>query len=176
MEAGRKTGGSKTGSKNRKAQERKRRAVGAGAAIVASTPTIAKTGDEDERAGIEVAGPGITPKDLLLIAMRNAWDDAHRKADEAEELERQATVLDQEAAAESLELEALLGGLQCRRTTKLDATVQLRARASTLRLEVGLDIRLATALAKDVAPYVHPKLISHYGEINQTVTVISQQL
>ena len=116
------------------------------------------------------------PKDLLLIAMRNAWDDAHRKTDEADELERQATALDREAAAESLQLEELRAGLQRRRAIKLEATEQLRARASTLRLEVGLDIRLATALAKDVAPYVHPELISHSGEINQTVTMISQQL
>ena len=174
MEAGRKTSGRKNGSKSKNAQERERRAAEAGAAIVASAPKIAKTGDEDERANVEVAGPGITPKDLLLTAMRNAWDDAHRKADEAKELERQATALDQEAAAETLQLEELLADLQRRRAIKLDAIVQLRARASTLRLEVGLDIRLATTLAKDVAPYVHPELISHSGEITQTVTVINQ--
>jgi hypothetical protein len=125
---------------------------------------------EAGRRAAEVEIPGITPKDLLLTGMRIAWKNAHRKADEAEELEKQATLLDQEAAAGTLRPDESLADLQGRRATILDAAMRLRVRASTLRLEVRDDVGVATSLAKDVAPYVHPELMNHWGEIDQTVS------
>ena len=37
----------------------------------------------------------------MLTAMRNAWEDAHRKANEAEDLERHAAAIDRELADEA---------------------------------------------------------------------------
>ena len=170
MKAGKKTSSRKTGSKNKKVQERARRMAGVAAAIVASASTVATTEDERTQINVEVPCPGITAKDLLLTLMRTAWKDAHRKADEAEKLEGAAVVLEREAAAETLGSEASLVALRGRHAIRMDAAMRLRARASSLRLDVKLDIDFAVALATAILPYEHPKLM----HIDQTIAVISQ--
>ena len=168
MKAGRKTGSSGKGEENRKTPERERCAAEAVAAIVVSEPTIVWTDGETSRAKVEVACPGITAKALLLTVMRNAWEDAHREADEAEELAMKAAALEQEAATQTLQPRESLADFHGRRAITREAAKQIRSRASTLRLEVRDDITFAAVLARTVLPYEHPKLM----RIVQTVTVI----
>ena len=98
------------------------------------------------------APPGIEPKDLLLTSMRSAWETAHKRSAEADELDAAAKV-----AVDSETIE------------------HLKERATALRIEAGRHISFAKETAKDVAPYCHARLANVDSKISGGLVVQLKQ-
>jgi hypothetical protein len=126
-------GGRPKGAKNKATKNKESRALTA-VAMVAATSKPAGGILLPPTAPVQ-AIPGIEPKDLLLTSMRTAWECAHKRSAEADELDAAAAL-----------------------ATDSETIEHLKERATQLRIEAGRHISFAKETAKDVAPYCHPKL------------------
>jgi len=81
--------------------------------------------------------------------MRNAWELAHQKSAVVEGLEREITIL-VNGKAETPSPD--------NRNATDERIASLRATIAALKAEIGLQLSTAQTLARDVAPYVNPRL------------------
>ena len=112
------------------------------------------------------APEGIAPKDVLLTSMRNAWELAHQKAALVEEVEREIIIL-VKANAETLSSDS--------KNTTDEKIANLRAKIVALKIEIGLHLNAAQGLAKDVAPYEHPKVAQQDSKVIGNLTIVRRK-
>jgi len=119
---------------------------------------------------------GISPLDLLLTSMRNAWETAYRLAAAAELLEKDAAILRTRTDAEAIRKVLWLDEKAPYSVAEVnDKTAELEKRATDLRIQAGVHLSTAQGLAKDVAPYVHPKLANTDSRISGELTIVQRK-
>jgi len=164
-------GGRQKGTPDKKTEETEQRAVEVMAALAVSIGTAPANAERTEAPG--TAPAGISPMDLLLTAMRNAWNAGYAKRAQVGALEAQATVVEAEIAGlngpalapETVEQIKVNVGM-------LDA---LQKRINELRGEAAALITLATELATDVAPFIHPKMATVDSKASGNVRIVIRQ-
>ena len=134
------------GAKSLKTRSKEERAFTAIAQVAATG--VPATGILMPMTAPKVAPEGISPKDLMLTTMRMAWESAHAKSREAQQVEEMA-----QAATDSETIESL------------------RKTANDLRAECGRHVAIAQAAAVAVAPYLHPKLANTDSKVSMGVIV-----
>jgi hypothetical protein len=190
---GERRGGRQKGSRNKTTIDREQRAMKAVAALAASVVPNPADADRKEVPGTAgyiditpkhllpdrseppstVAPTAISPKDLLLTAMQNAWSAGCEKSAQARALEAQATVVEAEIAG--LNGSALAPEIVEQIKVKVGTLEGLQKRVNALRGEAGALITLATELATDVAPFVHPKMASVDSKASGNVRIVIRE-
>jgi hypothetical protein len=124
---------------------------------------------------VETAIPGISPKDLMLTAMRQAWADHKAKV-------ARAGILDDEAAAqmaEALAIPALDGEAPPAHRERIGKALEAVKSVTDAALAARGDARAALTLALEcsmkAAPYEHAKLVTTDGKQDTQVTVVIKQ-
>lgn len=184
MPLGKKYGGRKKGTKNVKTQEKAARIGGAIAsastavaalAKVVPAKTTRKTADGKAAVAVEVAIPGISPKDLMLTAMRMAWTAHKAKAEEAGILEDTAGA----AMKAALDLPALedekSADHKARIARDLDTAKEVLKLAQQARADSKAMLQTALDCSTRAAPYEHAKLVTTDGKQDTQITVVIQQ-
>lgn len=177
MAVGKKTGGRKAGTKNLKTQGKeaalKTALVGARAAVVAAKVDAKPAKAPKDKSGVEVAPAGISAKDLMLAAMRNAW--AQHKVEGA----RSSSLMDKynEMADAALALTIIEGEKpdqhQARIAAALAVADLVKQQAVGVRIDAGAALGLALDCAHKVAPFDHAKLqtATVQGDLQLNVTI-----
>ena len=136
------------GSKNKKTVSK----LAAGTAVIAFTAPVAKGGAIKAQV-IDKAKKGISPKDLLLHTMREAWAAYYRLMAEAGQCKAEAEGMG----------------------SNHEAYAALVERCSTLKVAADMQLELATDLAVKAAPYEHAKLANIDGKIRGNVLIELQK-
>ena len=98
--------------------------------------------------------------------MRNAWELAHQKSVVVEELEREIAIL-VNAKTESPSPD---------NQNIADARIaDLRGKIAALKTEIRLYLTTAQGLAKDVAPYVNPRLANTDSRVSGPLTIVQRK-
>jgi hypothetical protein len=181
---GKKYGGRKKGTKNLKTQEKVARIGGAIASASTAVAALAKVVPAKTTRksaaiatpdAVEVAIPGISPKDLMLTAMRISWAKHKEQAEKAGILEDTAGA--QMKAA--LDLPALenekSADHKARIARELDTAKEVLKLAQEARAEAKSLLQTALDCSTRAAPYEHAKLVTTDGKQDTQVTVVIQQ-
>lgn len=169
---GRKTGGRKAGVKNLKTQAKE--AVRADARIAATAAVVSAGSRPERKVKPSLAPrPGMSAKDIMVDAMREAHDAYRAQCLKASE------VMDDANARTSAALDLTIGPDEKPEAFKLavDALLALastvREQAIAIRHEAQASLSLALDTAHKVAPYDHAKLQTSnvQGDLNLNVTI-----
>lgn len=167
---GNKTGGRKAGTKNLKTKQKE--AASATAVAVATAAVIGTAKIRTPKASLKPR-PGMSAKDIMVDAMREAHDAYRAQCIKASEVTDRADA----AAHEALALER--GNTEkdvdfkARRGLALEAVKLIRQQATLIREAASQSLALALETAHRVAPYDHAKLQTStvQGEMTLNVTL-----
>jgi hypothetical protein len=144
-------------------------------AKVAPAKTTRKSAAIAPNVATEVAIPGISPKDLMLTAMRMAWSAHKVKAEEAGILEDTAGA----AMKAALALPALANEKsddhKARISRELDTAQEVLKLAQAARAESKAMLQTALDCSTRAAPYEHAKLVTTDGKQDTQITVVIKQ-
>ncbi len=173
MAAGKKTGGRKPGTKNKKtidlAKTRAKFLAASTAVVVAASKSRSAKVVKTSR------GPrdGMSAKDILVDAMREAHDAYREQCAKSSEIMEAAN----EQTVQALALAQLDGettdAFKSRVNEALEVAAKVREQATAVRGEAMASLNLALDTAHKVAPYDHAKLQTStvQGEMTLNVTL-----
>lgn len=173
-------GGRPKGVKNKKTLDKEQVAanVMAGAAVqlaaAANSPAAkVKALPRPKVKGVEVAPEGISAKDLMLAAMREAWDRHKAASLRASEIEETALGMLRDAAELPIKDNEQPAAHRLRIAEAVEAANKVREQAAGIRIDSGAALALALDTAHKVAPFDHAKLQTQtvQGDLQLHVTI-----